>query len=239
MPDLIVVVPSRGRPGAVAELAAAFTDTCTADTQIVLSLDRDDTDRAAYYETLNGTNRVASIVEQDTGTMVTALNYAAVYASRQAFAVGFLGDDHRPRTKGWDKHYLDALRDLAATRTVGIVYGNDLFQGENLPTQVAMTANLIDALGYMAPPALTHMYVDNFWRDLGQRLNCIRYLPEVVVEHLHPIAGKAEWDEGHRRVNAPDMFARDGNAYAAYLRSQLWTDIAAVTALRTKADSRG
>jgi hypothetical protein len=228
MTDLIVVVPSRDRPAAVAELAEAFSDTCIADTQIVRALDRDSPQRHHYMQSMSGNTRVTAIIEQDSGTMVSALNHAAGYAARQAYAVGFMGDDHRPRTHGWDKAYLDALRELGT----GIVYGNDLLQGENLPTQVAMTADIIKALGYMAPPNLTHMFVDNFWRDLGRHAGCLRYLPDVIVEHLHPVAGKAEWDEGYRRVNAPGVYAVDGNAYADYQRTRMWTDVHAVRALR-------
>jgi hypothetical protein len=90
-----------------------------------------------------------------------------------------MGDDHFPRTHGWDQAYLDALRELGT----GIVYGNDLLQGHRLPTQCAMTADIVRRWGYMALPTLRHMYVDNFWRDLGNAADCLRYLPEVVVEH--------------------------------------------------------
>lgn len=229
MSDLIMVVPSRGRPTAVTELAEAFNATCTEDTQIVLALDRDDPHRAAYYRTMTGDTRVSTIIEQDTGTMVSALNLAAAHVVEQGtFAIGFMGDDHRPRTEGWDKAYLDELRRIGT----GIVYGDDGFQHINLPTQVAMTCDIVQALGYMAPPRLTHMYVDNFWRDLGEHADCISYLPDIVIEHVHPLAGKAEWDDGYRRVNAAEMFDRDSRAYQSYLHTRAHTDVQAVRALR-------
>jgi hypothetical protein len=163
--------------------------------------------------------------------MVEALNARATgYAGLDdpPFAIGFMGDDHCPRTYGWDKAYVDALREMGT----GIVYGNDLIQGARLPTQVAMTADIVRALGYMAPPALTHLYVDNFWRDLGTVAGCLRYLPDVTVEHRHPIAGKAEWDEGYRRVNDAAMYERDRLAYVEYQRTQFVADVAKVKALR-------
>jgi hypothetical protein len=231
MADLTVVVPSRGRPDAVAELAVAFDDTCTADTNIILALDKDDPARAGYYRSMTDGGRVAAIIEQDSGTMVTALNLAAAYVVEQGtFAIGFMGDDHRPRTGGWDEIYLDELRELG----VGIVYGDDGFQHQKLPTQVAMTTSIVRVLGYMSPPRLTHMYVDNFWHDLGDHAGCLSYLPDVVVEHMHPIAGKADWDDGHRRVNAPEMYDRDSRAYQSYLHTRMWTDVRAVQALRAK-----
>jgi hypothetical protein len=124
--------------------------------------------------------------------------------------------------------YLDALRELGT----GIVYGHDLLQGEKLPTQCAMTADIVRALGHMAPPTLRHMYVDNYWLDLGRAADCIRYLPEVVVEHMHPFAGKAAMDAGYQRVNASEVYAADQQAYAAYHAGQFGADVAKVAALR-------
>jgi hypothetical protein len=61
---------------------------------------------------------------------------------------------------------------------VGIAYGNDLLQSEKLPTAVCMTSNIIDALDYIVPPQLQHMYADNFWKDLGICTKIIKYFPK-------------------------------------------------------------
>jgi hypothetical protein len=218
MADLVVVVPTRGRPQAAAELAQAFADTSTSDTQLVFAVDADDPERGGYTALMHESHaRCPYVIEQPNGTMVTALNLVALTAARDTFAVGFMGDDHCPRTVGWDEQYLQALRELGT----GIVYGNDLLQGQNLPTQCAMTSDIIRTLGYMAPPTLQHMYVDNAWLALGTELGRIRYLPDVVVEHLHPIAGKAEWDDGYRRVNDNAVYARDRAMFQAWLRESL------------------
>lgn len=232
MSDLVVVVPSRGRPEKVRELGEAFAATCTAGTPVILVVDEDDPSFRQYHEVAGdllatGNESIKLILTQPAGNMATALQLGAVFAARSRFAVGFMGDDHRPRTTGWDQAYLDALRELGT----GIVYGNDLLQGERLPTQCAMTADIVRALGYMAPPELVHLYLDDFWRTLGQRAGCLRYLADVVVEHVHPIAGKAEWDEGYERVNNPAMYERDREAFAEYFRTRLVSDVAKVRAL--------
>jgi hypothetical protein len=227
MSDLVVIVPSRGRPHTVAEMAEAFERTWTADTRLTFALDADDPAYNAYVDEVLKFDSV----RKNTGaskSMVEALNRAAtdyLYpdVAENPVAIAFIGDDHRPRTKGWDRAYLDAL----AARP-GIVYGNDLFQGERLPTQCAMSTQVVRALGHMAPPALTHLYVDNYWRDLGKAADCLTYLPDVIVEHVHPVAGKAQMDEGYRRVNAPAMYGRDSAAYQAYMIEHAARDIAAV-----------
>lgn len=231
MPDLIIIVPSRGRPAAAADLLDAFNATCTADTELLFALDDDDPTRHDYPTRTPqwvGPNR----------SMVEALNNAAggyvsgLLGMDPPFAIGFQGDDHRPRTKGWDTAYLAALRELGT----GIVYGDDLLQRQNLPTQCAMTADIVQALGFMAPPTLHHMYVDNFWRELGKNADCLRYLPDVVVEHLHPVAQKAAWDDGYQRVNAPTVYARDADAFRQYLQHDMAAAADAVRQLRGPSD---
>lgn len=227
MSDLVVIVPSRGRPHTVAEMAEAFDATCTADTWLCFAVDQDDPTADDYRCDDLGDVSIA-VFDHEPRTMVHALNRAALsYVDMPkpwpTAAVAFLGDDHRPRTVGWDRVYLDAL----AARP-GIVYGNDLIQGANLPTQCAMSTEIVRALGYMAPPTLTHLYVDNYWLDLGRGAGCLTYLPDVVIEHLHPVAGKAEWDDGYRRVNDQAMYHADGAAYAAYWSQNAGRDIAAV-----------
>jgi hypothetical protein len=225
--DLVVIVPSRGRPEAARELALAFTDT-VATARLVFAVDADDPTRFSYAEALNSYPWTTVHLAPSPSTMVKTLNVTAGLFANEAYAIGFMGDDHRPRTRKWDKLYVEALRELGT----GIVYGDDLLQGERIPTQVAMTADIVRALGHMAPPTLTHLYVDNYWRDLGEAAGCLSYLPDVVVEHMHPIAGKADWDEGHKRVNAQAMYQRDAEAYGRYVTEHFAADLAKVQALR-------
>ena len=117
-----------------------------------------------------------------------------------------MGDDHRPRTDGWDTKMLAALRELGT----GVVYGDDLLQGERLCTSWAMTSDIVRALGRMVPAPVEHMFCDNAVMDLAKAAKCLRYLPDVVIEHLHPLAGKADWDPGYWRVNRPTSTERDG-----------------------------
>jgi hypothetical protein len=232
--ELTVIVPSRERPWAVAALAAAMAATCTSHTRLVVAVDESDPTAHTYPLQLADTARragqsgdihqlgigacvavsaslVAYVQRRPTSTMVEALNRAATEAVETwpGTAVAFLGDDHRPRTAGWDRAYLTALDELGT----GIVYGDDLLQRENLPTQCAMTGNIISGLGWMAPPVLRHLFVDNFWRELGRAAGCLRYLPNVTVEHMHPAANKANWDDGYSRVNSGQVWDADEAAW--------------------------
>lgn len=214
MPELTVIVPSRGRPEAAHELAEAFWSTFTADTELVFALDGDDETAGDYPQ--QGCRIVFALAPS---TMVKTLNYAALLTAAPPhgcsqvappFAIGFMGDDHRPRTVGWDGLYLDGLRKLGT----GLVYGDDLFQHERLPSQIAMTTDIVRALGYMAPEGFRHLFVDDWWMALGKAAGCITYLPDAVIEHLHPYAGKADWDPGYVRVNDQAVHDADQAEYA-------------------------
>lgn len=223
--ELVIVVPSRGRPRAVVELQQEFAATCTANTTLVAVVDDNDPMREEYPA---GTWLAPS------RTMVQALNWtvARLVGEGGPFAVGFMGDDHRPITRGWDTHYLNALRGLATARGAGIVYGNDLLQGGKLPTQVAMTANIPRTLGYLAPPQFGHLYVDNVWKAWGERADCLRYLPDTIIEHRHPVALRAEWDAGYQRVNSDQQYRADRRCWTDYQGAALTSDVAAIMRLR-------
>jgi hypothetical protein len=230
MAELVIVVPSRGRPAAAAELAQECVRTCTADTTLLVVVDSDDPTLPEYAAPA-GTTVFFAWAPAASGH-VGAINYGAARALDEfrPFAIAKLDDDHRPRTKGWDSKLLAVLRDMGT----GIAYGNDLLQGKNLPTAPALTADIVQALGYMGAPELNHLYVDDFWRDLGNAAGCLRYLPGVIIEHMHPLAGKAAADEGYERVNDPAQYRRDSAAYEAYKVERLAEDVDKVLALRQR-----
>lgn len=129
-----------------------------------------------------------------------------------------VGDDHRFLTKGWDKIMIDKIE---ANGGWGIVYGDDLLQSERLPTAVVISANIIKAMGYMMPPGLIHLRIDVAWKKLGDSIDKLFYIPEVIIEHLHPAAGKAEWDDGYSTSNSGEIKTRDSRNYDIWVEKEL------------------
>ena len=218
MRNLVVLVPSRNRPGSIAELIKSFDETETESDLIVIV----DDDEPQMDEYLAQGCDVLMVQKQGKG-MAKPLNFAANLMKDKYRHFAFLGDDHRPRTKNWDVEFINKLDELGT----GLVYGNDLLQGENLATAVAMTGNIVKELGGMVPQNMIHLYLDNFWMTLGKDLNALAYLPEVILEHLHPVAGKAEWDEQYREVNAPEVYSADKKALDDYLASDKYQQLLA------------
>lgn len=221
--DLLVIVPTRGRPANARRLAEAFEQTSTGHADLLFAVDGD-WDNLPAYDAASGRHAITNC---SWSGMVATLNREAAYWCTRYRALAFMGDDHLPRTAAWDKTFLDTLDELGT----GLVYGNDLLRRETLPTAVALTSDIVQTLGYMIPPALRHLYCDNFWYDLGHALDRIRYLDDVVIEHMHPIAEKAQWDASYNRVNSPPATEADRAAYNMYRLVQFDRDVAALKAL--------
>jgi hypothetical protein len=218
---MCVVVPSRGRPENAERLAQAFKDT-GAEADLYIVIDNDDPKWNEYAKSENYKKLPA---DNKTGGCAKSLNTGAVlllditkYPLYDYFV--FMGDDHLPRTPGWDKAFIQAL----GTNT-GIVYGDDLLQGANLPTAYGMTRDLVNELRGMTFPGCVHLFFDNFVKQLGLDLEYLKYLPDVIIEHMHPVAGKAEMDAGYERVNQPKWYEKDLLTLQRYLSDMEYAEL--------------
>ena len=112
------------------------------------------------------------------------------------------------------------------------MYCSDDYKNEQLPTQWAMTSDIVRALGNRLVPApVDHLYCDNSVLDLGRAAGCIRYLPDVMIQHRHCLNGLAETDEQYLRVNSRAQYAKDGPAYRQWVAKTLQGQTALVRAL--------
>lgn len=210
MPDMLVIIPSRNRPESVAEITKHLLEQ-SIDIDICFGLDDDD---ISNYEYVPGI-----IYERNPRILMNGTNniLATKYANKYKY-ICFLGDDVRPRTYGWDKILLEPLKDRP-----GISYANDLIQKEFLPTHVVMSSEIIKALGFMAPPVLKHLYMDNFWLDLGNAIKSIYYFKDVILEHMHPLLEKSSIDKVY--LDSWSLVDHDRTAYEKYKESELSKDV--------------
>ena len=217
--DLLILIASRGRPHNAIELEQAFVDTQTEAKRLYI-VDFSDETRSEYARNLP----IESVImgHNTTGGMAHPLNHQVRQYIGQFDAFAWMGDDHRPRTLKWDRRYVDEIYSGSE-----IVYGNDLLQGEGLPTQCAVSNEVVEAVNGFFPNNLRHLYLDNFLLQLGKDLNKIKYLPDVIVEHCHPYAGKAPMDEGYARVNAAEVYSADKIEFDRFMASADYQDILA------------
>lgn len=215
--ELLVIVPTRGRPESVARFAEAFHRNSSGHADLIFGIDLDD--ETVYPEGLNYSKNPRA---RFSGTLnnVTQKNqgYFAYFAA---------GDDHLIETPDFDSIVLDDLHDLGT----GFVYGPDGLMNEHLPTFGAMTGDVVETLGYMSLPELIHLYVDNWWKDLFSALGKLKYNSNLRVSHLHPSGGFTSWDEQYKEVNDPAMYEHDSKAYEAYKVTRFAEDVEKLRAL--------
>lgn len=208
----LVIIPARGRP----DKAKTAFDALKAHSRIsdfMIGLDDDDADN---YPELEGVIREVNPRLKMNGTLNLLVDrYQDKYET-----ITFMGDDHLVRTEGWDEKLYASIKE----RGFGISYANDLFQGANLPTMVMMSTNISKALGFFAPPKLIHLYMDNFWKFFGQVTDCLTYHPDIIVEHMHYMAGKSASDAQYLEVNSSDVSKHDAQVFKEYCETQLKAD---------------
>jgi hypothetical protein len=210
MPELCVLVPSRGRPANIERLVQAMHQTCRGDTHLLLGLDRDDPELYRYLDQPEDA-LVSGEVEADLHQVVPWLNHLALAKAAEYPYLGHFGDDNLPRTVGWD------VAVMAALREVPMCYADDLYHLRpkgSLCCHIFMRSQVVGALGYFGPPQFGSQFVDNVWLAWGRAIG-IRFLDQVVIEHLHPGVGKAPMDPTYERNHA--LHAQGQAAYQRYL----------------------
>lgn len=237
MADLAVLVPTRGRPGNVEKVISTWDFTNAWDVaDLVLIADSDDPEIEGYRALVDrfecGAPRdlpsPLTLIEVPRWMpMVHKLDATARELAGRYFALGFAGDDHLPRTIGWARRYLTVLRELGT----GMVYGDDGYQGANLSTEWALTSDVVRVLGRMVPAPVEHMYSDASLLDLARAAGIVRHLPEVRVEHMHPVVKKAPSDAQYQRVNSRDQFRKDREIYEAWKAQEMAGQVASIRTL--------
>ena len=219
-------MPTRARPRRAAVAVQAIRDTAhLVSTRVVMVVDEDDPTLPKYqhltFPPYGAEVTLLTLTADETGDLVKATNTVSmrIAAEDPDCIIANFGDDHVARTPGWDKRVLEELSEP------GIAYGDDLIHGERLPTAPFISASIVNALGWYALPTCRHLYIDDAWRELGEKADCLRYMPDVVIEHVHPGVGKAEWDEGYIKANSAKSINQDHRAYIEWLKSTFPADV--------------
>lgn len=204
--NLAVLTPSRGRPDRFAEMVEAIRATADGEVKVYLATDDDD----VVYPHIDGVVTWRGPRKRLAGWTNTL---AATALLEGADILAFLGDDHRPRTPGWDTRIRQAFHEMGD----GLVYCADGLQNERLPTAPFWSASVIRALGWYYPPVLKHLYADDYWLKLARDLGRCTYRPDVLIEHCHPSAGKADVDDVYRENDT--WYDHDRAAFEAFVRT--------------------
>lgn len=227
--DLLVVVPSRGRPAQLQQLIMACADWTGCLTDIVVGLDDDDPQLDAYRLMLADCYGIGVTVRTGPRQSLTGWTNQLIAENLDDYwFFASLGDDHRPRTP-WDRVLIEAIdTELDGT---GLAFGDDLAHGGKLATAPVVSRDIVAALGWLCEPTMHHYCVDNVWTDLAARLDKIVYKPEVIVEHLHPAFGKGEIDQTYNDAGGFSTSHPDYQAYLYWQEHKMEQDLDLIRAI--------
>lgn len=208
MSDTLIslLMPTRGRPALAKRFFNSVLNlTSRADAvEILLYVDEDDTES-------HGLDFEGLEIRRIIGPRLTMGEYnARCLAEARGDIIVLVNDDMVVRTPGWDER----LRELDAEYEdrLYLAYGNDLFKGENLCTFPIISRRTCELLIDPFPAEYRGAFIDYHLLDIFKRLemlgeNRIRYLDNVIFEHLHYRAGKAQIDDTYtqRKRFADDL----------------------------------
>lgn len=223
-----ICLPTRGRPERFEAMYRSALETAKGEVEVVAVYDHDD-------ETIERYPAGPTYVMAARGRNQSDLwNVAWENASGDIAHMG--ADDLIYRTPGWDTSVAQAFGRWR--EPIGMVFVNDLYPLRNRPYMGQTAADAIDghyvfsanpfvtrewiaALdGFFTPPFYKSWEADTWIYLLAEAISRVAYVGDVVIEHLHPMAGKAEMDatyqrgawgdqrlrrEGWRRTKSPQM----------------------------------
>lgn len=217
--NIVTIIPTRGRPDAVRDIVE-FWDVTKPKSDVFLAVDDDDPYMNDYRNLADHLVTGVHFGKEKRLRMNGTLNYWAKSLAHVYDVVGFMGDDHHPRGD-WESKLFAAFE---ADDDLKVVYGNDLIWGEGLPTACWQSSKIVKILGYFSPPKQTHLYLDNYWMALGNATKRV-YIPDMIIEHMHPSAGKATWDAQYLEVNDQSMYDADKHAFDEYMANEFESEM--------------
>lgn len=219
MKTLTTIMPTMSRPDRAKEAFDSHDRTAILDGTSMLPITNGaDGRRQEYLQWFWG----AGIDYEDgRGTMVQLSNMAARRLVRKGVdIIGWSADDQIFRTDGWDARVIHEF----SNPNVAFVMTNDLHYGAEKAVNIYTRAEIIKALDWFLYPELQHLYVDNVWVELGNKSNSLVFLQDVIVEHMHPVYGKAKNDAQYDKLHMPENYKRDGEAFEKWKAERMDAD---------------
>ena len=189
-----MITPTRSRPENFTRMAESCRTMSGGEIIIYVGIDDDDPLIWKYHEIMPGDVNVKIFVDKrqslSAWTNVLAKYAIEDFGTSNVYLVS-MGDDHVVRTNFWETRLIRAIRNLDGP---GFSYGDDMMNGSGLCTCWMVSALVVEKIGWMMLPKCKHMYVDNAIMELGEATNRIKYIPDLVIEHMHPSIKKSEID---------------------------------------------
>ena len=207
----MIVLPSRGRPASLQQ----FFDVSRPSVRGVVMLDDDD---AHNYKDVTIPGNWLVTIGPRVGYVAMLNEALRRYPEEPFYAYG--GDDVRCTTPAWDMRLSESAGQWS------IAYGDDGINGEATCGLPFLGGSLVRAVGWLAYPALSHLFCDTVWRNIGRAIGALRYHHDIKTEHLHWSTGKMAMD----RTAKERKTQGDSSAYQDFITRHLSSTVARCTA---------
>lgn len=195
-PRISILCPTRGRPASVKRLIQSAFDTAYGDIELIFYCDDDD----PFFEAnlAAGDGEAVQFLLGHRKVLSQCWNVCSEHA--KADILMHCGDDIIFRTPGWDDLIVAEFEKVPDK--ILLVHGDDGIQGGNVATHGFLHRRWMETVGYFVPPYFASDWNDMWLTEVANMLGRKVYLPNVYTEHMHPVAGKGDWDLTHQeRMN--------------------------------------
>lgn len=215
MKDLTLILPTRQRLPQLrrALRSAAETAARPERLEVVLYIDRDD--EPSHDFQFPGLQIVRLIGPRARMGQMTQTCFDAGSGRYLMLA----NDDIVFRSPGWDATVLETFAEF--NDDVALIWGNDLYSG--FPSHPFLSRSACQTIGMVCPDDYHHELIDVHIYDIFRKLrrlghNRMRYLDQLVIEHRHIFAGKADPDQTYPKPH----LIEDERTYLLWDEERQW-----------------
>lgn len=204
IPIISLLMPTRGRAAMAERFFRSVADNTTNRDAVEIIAYVDDDDTGSHHL---GSRDIR--VDRIIGPRLAMGEYnnRCLLRARGEIII-LVNDDIVIQTRGWDERVRALDREFVDKIYLG--YANDLIQGSKLCTFPILSRRTCDVLVDPYPASYRGAFIDTHILDIFKRLqhakyDRIRYLEDVVFEHMHYAVGKATADKTYiERVSYND-----------------------------------
>jgi len=190
-----LLVPTRGRPSNMQRVWDTARETANSNNiEIIFYIDHDD--KASIDKYLHMTeldSRVKAVVADRVFFDMSKDMYYETYKLSAKDIIWLGNDDFIFKTYNWYGIIAEIFNKVKDK--ILLVYGWDGFQNARMATNPFIHRNYIDVLGYICPPEFPFINTDIWLGEVVNDINRMVYINDLKIEHIHPIAGKAQYDK--------------------------------------------
>lgn len=156
------------------------------DIEIIFFIDEDDTATVDIVKTLSCKYYLNKL---DSGIIFSDMwNHLLPLSEGDIFLTA--GDDICFKTQNWDLLVLEEFN--KSKDKILLVGTDDGIQHGNFAVHPFVHRNWVNTLGYILPPYFKYWYADNWLTDVAKGVGRFKYMPNILIQHVHKLTGNDE-----------------------------------------------